>query len=144
MPCCIYQLNEEEIKDPALKGSVEEAFNSQTFQRIREKMKNREWIDGCYNCYRQEDAGYRSYGRTFSEIRTDLPLYVLKEVDIALSRECNLACQMCDATFSTKWDNVERKLYPDRPAAHKVSLRIRKYKILFQALTLIKPWTYGK
>lgn len=73
-PCCMYRLNEEEKKDSALKGSVEEAFTSQTFQKIREKMQNKEWIAGCHKCYREEEAGYKSYGRFLLSAQNILPL----------------------------------------------------------------------
>ena len=118
-PCCMYRLNEEEKKDSALKGSVEEAFTSQTFQKIREKMQNKEQIAGCHQCYKEEEAGYKSYGRIFTERTKHFTSNVLKGVDIALSRECNLACRMCNSEASTKWDNVERKLYPNQPVTQK-------------------------
>lgn len=109
----MYEFSKEEKTDPNLRGSIEEGFNSQTFKNIRKKMIKGEYVAGCYKCYNEEKAGYRSYGRFFTETRHFQP-DIIKGVDIAISRECNLACRMCNGTFSTKWDDVEQKLYPEK------------------------------
>ncbi|MCY4513468.1 MAG: twitch domain-containing radical SAM protein [Bdellovibrionales bacterium] len=123
-PCCYYKLNKNEQKDTQLKSSVETAFSSSTFKNIRKKMLNEEYLEGCIRCYDEEEAGLKSYGREMSEHLNKLqkqnspphtqkynqPDTIIKGVQIALSRECNLACRMCSSEFSTKWDLISRKL----------------------------------
>ena len=111
-PCCFYILSEEERKDSQLKGSVEEAFNSSTFKNIREKMLRKEFVKGCQICYNSEKAGIKSFGRRMSNhFITHYPDDTeIKGLDIALSRECNLACRMCNSNYSTKWDEISKKL----------------------------------
>ena len=111
-PCCYYNLNKEEKKDSQIKESVETALSSSVFKNIREKMLKEEYIAGCQRCYDEEDVGVRSYGRMMSSrfIKFNPGDNTIKGLDIALSRECNLACRMCNSDYSTKWDEISRKI----------------------------------
>ena len=110
-PCCRYGLDKEDLKDNDLKGSVEKAFNSKTFKKIRSKILRREKLTGCQKCYDEEACGKKSFGRRFTEeYAFDFSLVELKSLQISLSRECNLACKMCSPTYSTKWDAIWNKL----------------------------------
>ena len=111
-PCCYYILSKKEQKDSQIKESVEKALSSPVFKNIRKKMLRKEHIAGCQRCYDEEDAGVRSYGRRMSDhFITHYPNETkIKGLDIALSRECNLACRMCSSDYSTKWDEISKKI----------------------------------
>lgn len=112
-PCCRYKLDKEDYLDGSLRGSIEEAFQGKTFEKIRNKMIKGERLTGCQKCYDEEETGQKSHGRVYTEYFNFTP-GVLKGVNIAFSRECNLACRMCHPDYSTKWDSVWRKLHPDK------------------------------
>ena len=123
-PCCYYISGKEEKKDFQLKGNVEVGFNSSTFKDICKKMLRKKYVAGCRRCYDEEEAGSKSYGRVMSEyftkhFQTDT---TIKGLDIALSRECNLACRMCGSDYSTKWDEISRKL--DRKIPHYYNINL--------------------
>ena len=116
MPCPVadYSPSSEELQDPDLRGSVEKAFNSTTFKNIRKKMQRGETLTGCQKCYDEEKSENTSYGRRFTKSTKHFPPNVLKGIHTAFSRQCNLACRMCHSDYSTKWNGIERKLYPDK------------------------------
>ena len=112
-PCCRYILDKEDYEDSDLKANVETAFRSKTFEKIRNKMLKREKLTGCQKCYDEEENGQKSYGRISTEQDLNFSPGILKGINIAFSRECNLACRMCNPDFSTKWDSVWSRLYPN-------------------------------
>lgn len=113
-PCCRYKLDKKDYEDKDLKGSVERAFRSKTFEKIRNKMLKGEKLTGCQKCYDEEENGKKSYGRVQTELYSTFPSGVLKGLDISFSRECNLACRMCIPSLSTKWEFVWNRLYPQK------------------------------
>lgn len=105
-PCCRYELDEEDYGDKDLKANVEKAFTSKTFEKIRNKMLKGEKIAGCRKCYDEEENGKKSYGRAYTEHNSHFSSGNLRGMNIALSRDCNLACRMCHPNYSTKWDPI--------------------------------------
>ena len=112
-PCCRYELDEEDYTDLYLRGNVEEAFQSSTFEKIRNKMIKKERIPGCQKCYDEEENGFKSMGRFYTEGHSHFHSGVLKGINVGFSRKCNLACRMCGPNFSTKWDNLWKNLNPN-------------------------------
>ena len=133
-PCCRYKLDEEDYLDSSLSENIEKAFKGKTFEKIRNKMLKGERLTGCQKCYDEEENGYKSHGRVYTE-RFNFTPGILKGVNIAFSRECNLACRMCHPDCSTKWDSVWKKLYPDIKSVN-ISRCYEPKNIIFQEDTL--------
>ena len=92
---------------------MEEAFQSSTFEKIRNKMIRKERISGCQKCYDEEENGFKSMGRVYTEEHSYFHFGGVKGINVGFSRKCNLACRMCGPEFSTKWDNLWKNLNPN-------------------------------
>ena len=100
---------------------MEQAFTGETFEKIRRKMLKGEKLAGCQKCYNEERNGYRSHGRSYTERHSHFQSNTLKGINIAFSRDCNLACRMCGPEYSTKWDAFLRKLQSKESSVDKSS-----------------------
>tara|TARA_B100000212_G_scaffold130283_1_gene97687 strand:- start:885 stop:2036 length:1152 start_codon:yes stop_codon:yes gene_type:complete len=105
------------------KDNLEEAWNSEVYQKIRKQMIDGERPDMCQRCFREEDAGVRSARQAWNEkwkqdkeYTTDAP-FDIKYVDLRLGNLCNLKCRMCNPYASNQWVKewslVEEALSPE-------------------------------
>ena len=101
-----------------------------------------ERVIGCQKCYDEEENGQKSHGRLYTERHYRLSSGVLKGVNIAFSRECNLACRMCHPAFSTKWDSVWSKLHPNEKKINIETLPFEYKNIISHEETLknVESW----
>lgn len=90
------------------RDNIEEAWNSETYQMIRQQMLNGERPEMCERCFREEDAGLKSARIAWNESwQVDNPSahppLDIKYVDIRLGNLCNLKCRMCNPYASNQW-----------------------------------------
>ncbi len=91
------------------KNSVSEAWESETYQKIRRQMLNSERPDMCMRCFREEDSGVESARQKLSKRWSSSHAYDpdppmdIKYVDLRLGNLCNLKCRMCNPYSSNKW-----------------------------------------
>ena len=101
IPCCRYP----NLDDPDIFVNNIEPRNSRHWVSLREDMLAGKSIDGCRSCYQDESNGLRSMRleslTKFIPIKNEIQ--PLKQLEVALSNLCNLACVHCSSYFSTKW-----------------------------------------
>lgn len=61
------------------------------------------WLPGCSACQHQEQSGVFSFRQASFNIVPDLPSNAITALDISLDFECNAACIICNANYSTLW-----------------------------------------
>lgn len=116
-PCCKYTdylTDKGELLDVRT-HTAGEAWNADSMQRLRDKMRQGERDSGCAECWKEEAAGIRSmrydsyqYPVTRRQLeQTEAPL----RVEINASNVCNLKCRICSSWASTKWIAEEQALY---------------------------------
>ena len=102
------------------KDELEEAWNSETYKKIRTQMLNGERPEMCTRCFREEDVGIKSSRQAWNDkwkedktYTVDAP-FDIKYVDLRLGNLCNLKCRMCNPYSSNQWVKewhlVEEKL----------------------------------
>jgi hypothetical protein len=117
----------EIIKDIDLnKTSIDEAFNSEDYKKLRTDMLNGVENDICKVCYNMENRGSKSYredanenykneyGIDVKDLIVDIkddgelkPNFI--KLDIRPSNICNFKCRTCSSQYSTKWIEEERE-----------------------------------
>src|SRR4051812_2511989 len=112
-PCCKfdhasdrspYQL--ANLKD----GTLQEVWNSEGMVKLRRDFRDGIKPDECATCWREEDAGTKSYRQTFQDGRTaaainfdDLTPPAPVTLDVKLTNVCNLKCRICGPVASSLW-----------------------------------------
>lgn len=87
--------------------TIEQAFNSEQFQSIRNNLANGIKDRNCQKCWDLEEQGIESLRQ--QELRTeefDQDIYVnprLEYLFLSLSNQCNLKCRTCSPTDSSFW-----------------------------------------
>jgi len=117
----------EIIKDINLNNTtIDEAFNSEDYKKLRTDMLNGIENDICKVCYNMENRGSKSYREDANEnykneygigvedlivdIKDDgemKPNFI--KLDIRPSNICNFKCRTCSSQYSTKWIEEERE-----------------------------------
>lgn len=117
----------EIIKDINLNEiSIDEAFNSEEYKKLRRDMLNGIENDICKVCYSMENRNSEShrqvaknnyknvYGLDIEDLITDVkedgylkPNFI--KLDIRPSNICNFKCRTCSSQYSTKWIEEERE-----------------------------------
>jgi len=100
MPCC--RFNNLDYKLPHISDGLSNALNGEVFADIRKRMLAGEKLDNCAKCWQQEEATGNSM-RTFYNEKYPIITFKPKYIEIGFSTHCNLACRMCDETYSSKW-----------------------------------------
>lgn len=130
-PCCRYgKISEDQNpvafpKQPLV--SFSETFYSDTWKELRRKSMSGEYDDGCSKCYNEEKNGIRSLRQIANEMMSKDKMdvrAVMKEkekgdwtqvldfiqtpkltyIEMNLGNYCNLACNICSSSLSTKWE----------------------------------------
>jgi hypothetical protein len=117
----------EIIKDINLNNTtIDEAFNSEDYKKLRTDMLNGVENDICKVCYNMENRGSKSYredanenykneyGIDVKDLIVDIkddgelkPNFI--KLDIRPSNICNFKCRTCSSQYSTKWIEEERE-----------------------------------
>lgn len=104
------------------KDNLEEAWNSKTYQDIRQAM-----IDGkrhpiCKQCFREEDAQVESprqrlnkkWMKEVQSVKIKPSFSQIKYLDLRLGNKCNLKCRMCNPYSSNQmlkeWEGLTRQV----------------------------------
>lgn len=107
LPCCLWNstdtLSGRYKNIPKLEDGIEAAFNSELFNNIRQDMENGIEPEPCRVCYESENHGSIESMRTMFNKLYGFSSKKIKYIETALSTHCNLACRMCNETFSSKW-----------------------------------------
>lgn len=100
-PCCRF-------KEPVDKfnGNVEEILFYESYQTLRTKSQNGEYISGCSKCYHEESIGKVSMRQQFNA-EYDTDSVSLKYLEIGFDNICNLTCDGCWSEFSNEWAKKE-------------------------------------
>jgi sulfatase maturation enzyme AslB (radical SAM superfamily) len=100
-PCCRF-------KEPVDKfnGNVEEILFYESYQTLRTKSQNGEYISGCNKCYHEESIGKVSLRQQFNK-EYDTDFVSLKYLEIGFDNICNLTCDGCWSEFSNEWAKKE-------------------------------------
>lgn len=107
LPCCMFDVKEIPNKNlaiPKTKDGIQAAFNSELFEDVRQRMSNEEEIPECHRCWHSERINkYSLRLQTFKGFGEYIGTKKIRYIETAFSSHCNLACRMCNETFSSKW-----------------------------------------
>ena len=124
MPCSHHTgyITHEGNEISADQYSIEEAWNSDYMQTLRENFLSNKKSDGCIQCWKEQKIGlkpmrYDSYGYSIPESQVENP-YVPMRVEINASNVCNLRCRICWSHASTRWIKEVQELYGEHGEVH--------------------------
>jgi len=114
-PCCHAEMGVGEIGN-CRKNTLEEIWQGQPLQQLRDDMLNERPNKTCQRCYEQEDSGFFSgrrsankhHGHHIKKLETNP--FELTYWDIRFSNLCNLRCRSCGHIFSSQWYQDQVKL----------------------------------
>ena len=101
--------NKKGIPLSVYEHSANEAWSSETYQKIRREMLDSKRPEMCVRCFREEDSGVESARQKMnkrwssSHHKDSSPPISIKYVDLRLGNLCNLKCRMCNPYASNKW-----------------------------------------
>lgn len=118
------------------KDSIEDAWDSDYMQELRESFHVGKHMKGCHECWREEGMGlrsmrYDSYGYKVSRAQVKNPIMPMR-VEINASNICNLRCRICMPTASHRWIPEAKKLYNWNEETH--------FNMTPQNIEAIKSW----
>ena len=114
-PCCHAELGVGQVGNCREK-SLEEIWNDQPMQKLRQDMLSETPNQACVRCYEQENVGMRSarhsankhHGHHIKKLDTNP--FELTYWDIRFSNLCNLKCRSCGHIFSSQWHGDQKKV----------------------------------
>jgi radical SAM protein with 4Fe4S-binding SPASM domain len=112
-PCCKFEHASERspyqltnLKD----GTLAEVWNGEAMVKLRRDFRNGVKPNECATCWREEDAGVKSYRQTFQDGRTAVSVdfdtltpAAPVTLDVKLTNVCNLKCRICGPVASSLW-----------------------------------------
>ena len=111
-PCCRYR-NKSNVL-PSVSNGLKSGWNEgEYYKNLRQQFLNNEQPYGCSRCFKDEEVSGQSMRTDANELyynNEDLdtsPLN-LKFLEMAFSHHCNLACRMCNESYSSKWLAIKR------------------------------------
>jgi radical SAM protein with 4Fe4S-binding SPASM domain len=118
-PCCLAEeeiVDENGLKMSVKQHSLDEIFNSNYMQDLRQQFRQGHKPETCKKCWTEEAAGRTSKRLNtqvkFKESIKDVP--VLQDtidgiwfLDLKLGNICNLKCRICGSWSSSKWAGEE-------------------------------------
>lgn len=122
-PCCHAEMGVGEIGN-CRKNTLEEIWNDQPLQKLRDDMLNERTNVTCQRCYEQEQSGFFSGRRSANKHhghhikKLDSNPFELTYWDIRFSNLCNLRCRSCGHIFSSQWYQDQSKLAGPEWKAH--------------------------
>ena len=123
-PCCNTEM--KDIVGNTRQQTLQEIWDGDLMQDVREKMLAGKSVSGCTRCYEQEESGFFSMRLSANKHfghhigLTDNPNPPMKMIywDIRFSNLCNLRCRSCGHIFSSNWYDDQVKLAGPDWAAH--------------------------
>jgi len=125
LPCCVSKWGAP--MGNLYKDTIENIWNGSEYKTVRSNMLNEIPVDSCDRCYKEEEWGNKhSYRRIINnryahlydslvEQATDATGFTNKmefrRWDFRFSNLCNLACTMCSPSCSSKWVDIENKMF---------------------------------
>lgn len=110
LPCCMFddeKIPNKNLAIPKTKDGIQSAFNSELFEDVRQRMSNEEEIPECHRCWHSERTSNDSLRlQSFEGFGDYIGNKKIRYIETAFSSHCNLACRMCNETFSSKWKLV--------------------------------------
>ena len=109
--CCVANINYGNINNQ----TIEEIWNGDAIQAIREKFAKGEIDKRCHHCIQREAAGAKSIRQETFENYPDININTTdtqqpRYFDIRFSNVCNFRCRTCWHGASSKWFQDAKKL----------------------------------
>lgn len=107
-PCCRFSEGDRPKKHTLDNDSIQNIFDSDFQNDLRERVLKGERLEGCRRCYEEEDNNKKSLRMRLNEHpkvgekHVDTNDYKLEYLELSLSNDCNLMCRMCDSRYSHK------------------------------------------
>jgi len=114
-PCCHAEMGIGEIGN-CRKNTLEEIWQGQPLQQLRDDMLNERPNSTCQRCYEQEESGFFSGRRSANKHhghhikKLDSNPFELTYWDVRFSNLCNLRCRSCGHIFSSQWYQDQARL----------------------------------
>jgi len=123
--CCDSQtpFSDIDLKDK----TIEEAFNSEEYKKLRIDMLNGVQNSYCDSCYNLEDNNIKSSRQKWNEHHKDKITPIIEKyskdkfdgtvdtefvsLDLRPSNICNFKCRTCNDSFSTRWQEEKEDFY---------------------------------
>jgi len=107
-PCCRFKTPIAEFD-----GNVGNILFHPTYDDLRKKSSNNEYIQDCSKCYYEESLGKKSLRNKFNEMYDGSQIQ-LKDLEIGFDNICNLTCDGCFVEFSSAWGHKLNSLKPKK------------------------------
>jgi MoaA/NifB/PqqE/SkfB family radical SAM enzyme len=123
---------------PKIQDGIQNAIDSEYFNSIRERMLAGEELSECRQCLDEEKHGAPSMREDLNE---QYGKYIgktpkLRYIELAFSTHCNLACRICNESYSSKWKLINNpKLTVDTSVA---AFDLENYDVDLSELDVIK------
>ena len=121
-PCCVFK----DFETPLIydeNKTFDEMFNSPQFIELREKMDNGIVHSGCVNCFNgtinhREGMNIMFFGNDYEKLKElniseDYKSDEILYLDLRISNLCNFKCRMCNATYSSSWEDEMKHIEPN-------------------------------
>ena len=108
-PCCRWRTyGDDHNALPHISNGIESAINSDYFNTVRKKMQAGRVIPQCKQCTNEEAAGVTSMRNRMNQsyIKHIDETPKIRDLELALSTQCNLACRICGPSASSKWELI--------------------------------------
>ena len=107
-PCCLYR-GLKQKKNPI------DAFNSDEWNELRNRMLRNEFINECDSCNHTDTTGffqenYSSYREWFNDRYEYDGTSQIKSIELSRSNKCNFKCIICGWDRSSRWYEDEQAL----------------------------------
>jgi MoaA/NifB/PqqE/SkfB family radical SAM enzyme len=103
--CCMYKPDSSDTNLVLGQQSIDEHFNSRTFQLVRNDLNSGIRNSRCNYCWNEEDAGRKSKRMRDNEkhSRRPDPYKNLAYLELNLGNTCNISCRTCNPYISSGW-----------------------------------------
>jgi sulfatase maturation enzyme AslB (radical SAM superfamily) len=109
--CCHSSLNAVDVNTgielSKKTHTLQEAFDSEFFQSIRNNLTQGIKDENCSKCWKEEAQGIESARlyeiKRLSEYESSYTVPEMKYVDVALGNQCNIKCRSCNPNDSSLW-----------------------------------------
>jgi radical SAM protein with 4Fe4S-binding SPASM domain len=114
-PCCHAEMKPGVVGN-CKQQSLEQIWQDEPMQRLRDDMLNERKHPACSRCYEQEEAGFFSGRRSANKHhghhikKLESNPFELTYWDIRFSNLCNLRCRSCGHIFSSQWYQDQAEL----------------------------------
>ncbi len=124
MPCShhVSYMTKEGKEITAETHSIEDAWNSDYMNTLRNNFRNNVRSRGCNQCWKEQALGlkpmrYDSYEYAIPESQVTNPESPMR-VEINASNVCNLRCRICWSNASSRWIKEAKELYGEDGEIH--------------------------